>query len=177
MSRAWGDLRRPAKVLAAADDTALMLRSEATTMPPVMEPGPVTDRVPGVLTGEALLHVLDVELARSRRYESVFVLLHIELLPLSGDLPLNTEHVQQRRALAGAVRSATRWADTVGSEHDGSLVVILRETDAAGAAAVVAKIEAEAAMLLPAAAVAGLRIRQAAWRKGDDLPRLRARMT
>lgn len=153
-----------------------MLRSEATVMSPATGPDPDAVRVPGVLSGDALRHVLEVELARSRRYESVFVLLRIELVAVCGDLPPLEDVAAHERTLAGAVRGATRWADTVGAEEAGGLVVILRETDAVGAAAVIAKIRAEAAQLLPPDALSALRIRQAAWRKGDDLARLRSRL-
>ena len=130
-------------------------------------------RVPGVLTGEALRHILDVELARSRRYESPFVLLRVVL----GAGSVAQPHASVTPRLAGAVRSATRWADTVGADEDGSLLIILRETDARGAEAVVSKIEQRMQDLLEAGMLAGVRIETAAWRKGDDLDSLKARFS
>ena len=130
------------------------------------------ERVPGVLFGEALRHVLDVELARSRRYDSPFVLLRVFLASLDEH---TAPDASMRRKLAGAVRSATRWADTVGSEGDGSLLIILRETEAAGADAVVEKIEARTAELLQESALNPVRIERAVWRKGDDLEKLKGR--
>ena len=76
-----------------------------------------------------------------------------------------------------ALRAATRWADTVGAEDDGTLIVILRETDAQGATAVVSKIQARIAEGLPESTAAKVRIEKAAWRKGDDLVSLKGRFS
>jgi hypothetical protein len=136
-------------------------------------PGPAPQRVPGVLMGEALRHILDVELARSRRYESPFVLLRVVVGAAAGFPGEQTAGIV--RKVAGAVRGATRWADTVGAEDDGSLLIILRETDAGGAGAVVSKIQQRMEGLLDGSELARIRIEKAAWRKGDDLDSLRAR--
>lgn len=144
----------------------LMTNSSIPDTPSALHNPP--ERVPGVLFGEALRHVLDVELARSRRYDSSFVLLRVGLV---GDAAAN----DTRRKLAGALRSATRWADTVGAEDDGTLIVILRETDALGASAVVAKIQARVAEELMESGTSQVRIEKAIWRKGDDLASLQAR--
>ncbi len=134
--------------------------------PPIINNAP--ERVPGVLFGDALRHVVDVEIARSRRYGSPFVLLRVGLAaePVSAEI---------RRKLAGALRAATRWADTVGAEDDGTLIVILRETDAQGAAAVVSKVQARVSEGLPASTASKVCIEKAAWRKGDDLVSLKGR--
>ena len=129
------------------------------------------ERIPGVLTGEALQHILEVEFARSRRYLSAFALLRIRLHAERIQIP----EAPSRRRLAGVIRAATRWADTVGAQPDGTLLVILRETDASGAAAVVAKIQSRLDQELPGSSQPAVGIETAVWRRGDDMTSLSAR--
>ncbi len=121
---------------------------------------------PGVLSGEALRHVLDVELARSRRYERPFVLLKVAL---TADALDEVSRARMERKAAGAVRTATRWADTVGRCDDGTLLVILRETDLSGADAVIEKMAVRINDALREDQSPEVHILKSTWRKGDDL--------
>ena len=138
--------------------------SEGSATPPAAG----FDGIPGILDAATLAHLLQVEMARARRYEHPFTLLR---LTVSDGVP-----DQDARRVAGALRLHTRWADSVGAEEDGSLLVILRDTPEAGARAAVAKIRQSLGHELEAPAGGQFRLASAAWRKGDDLARLMARL-
>ena len=125
-----------------------------------------TESIPGVIMPDTLRHLLDVELARARRYEHPFALLRVG----AGD------DAARLRAVAGALRLHTRWADSVGFDDDGALLVILRDTPADGARAFRDKLAASLEQELGAEVSAALRLSVAAWRKGDDRARLFARL-
>ena len=127
--------------------------------------------IPGVLSGEALRHVLDVELARSRRYETCFVILKAVLDDAGWD---DLTCVRLQRQVAAAVRAATRWADTVGRDDDGQVLVILRETNLAGADAVIEKMRTRIAE--QSGDAPPVRILKSSWRKGDDLDAMLRRL-
>ena len=127
---------------------------------------------PGVLIGEALRHVLDVELARSRRYERPFVLLKVALEECGLD---EVSQGRMVRKVAGAVRTSTRWADTVGRSDDGTLLVILRETDLPGADAVIEKMSRRISEALKEERAPAVQILKSTWRKGDDLDAMTSR--
>jgi len=126
------------------------------------------ETVPGVIMPDTLRHLLDVEFARARRYEHPFSVMRV-CVPPPGD-------AAALRGVAGALRLHTRWADSVGFDSDGALLVILRDTPARGAGAVRDKVAVSLREELGAEAVAGLRLTCAAWRKGDDRARLLARL-
>ena len=123
--------------------------------------------IPGIIEPETLAHLLDVELARARRYEHPFALLR---LAAGGGLD-----AARLRSAAGALRLHTRWADSVGLGEDGALLVILRDTPAEGARAAVSKIRTSLEEELGESA-AELELGMAIWRKGDDRERLLARL-
>lgn len=128
-----------------------------------------TESIPGVIMPDTLRHLLDVELARARRYEHPFAVLRAGVAPSGDDAP-------RLRAVAGALRLHTRWADSVGFDDDGALLVILRDTPAEGARAFRDKVAASLEQELGAEVSAALRLSVAAWRKGDDRARLFARL-
>lgn len=135
-----------------------------STIPPRSDPprdAPVA--VAGVLDERTVSHLLDVELARARRYEHPFALVRID----AGSDP------GARRRLAGALRDQTRWADSIG-EFDGALLVILRDTSPDGARFACEKIGTVLAGELDGAVT--LRLASASWRKGDDRASLLARL-
>ena len=74
-------------------------------------------RIPGILDEQTLEHLLDVELARARRYEHPFSLLRVR-----------ASEIDALREMAGALRLHTRWADSVGVVDGAALLVILRDT-------------------------------------------------
>lgn len=163
MQRDW------AKVRGYLDDTRYIMEMSANRKD--IDSAATTagrmERIPGIIEQETLEHLLDVELARARRYEHPFALLRValgdELLP------------DRLRAAAGALRLHTRWADSVGLAHDGALLVILRDTPAEGARAAVAKIRTSLDEELGDLA-RELLLTSATWRKGDDRDRLLARL-
>ena len=123
------------------------------------------ERIPGILDGQTLTHLLDVELARARRYEHPFSLLRV----VGGERRMLLE-------IAGALRLHTRWADSIGVLDGAALLVILRDTSLAGAQTAGVKILAALSEELAAPIMAALVLDSAAWRKGDDRARLLARL-
>lgn len=121
--------------------------------------------VPGVLDEHTMAHLLDVELARARRYEHPFALVRVTV---SGD-------AAAARRLSGVLRFHTRWADSVGS-FGGALLVILRDTTPDGARFALEKIGASLSHEAAAAGGGALSLASASWRKGDDRASLLARL-
>jgi GGDEF domain-containing protein len=122
-------------------------------------------RIPGILDGQTLGHLLDVELARARRYEHPFSLLRVR-----------ASDIDALRVVAGALRLHTRWADSVGVLDGKALLVILRDTPLEGAQTVAAKILESLNEELPVPIMEALLLDSVAWRKGDDRSRLLARL-
>ena len=122
-------------------------------------------RIPGILDEQTLEHLLDVELARARRYDHPFSLLRVR-----------TDNIGALREVAGALRLHTRWADSVGILEGRALLVILRDTAREGAQTAAAKILGSLREELPVSIMSALLLDSAAWRKGDDRSRLLARL-
>lgn len=122
-------------------------------------------RIPGILDEQTLQHLLDVELARARRYEHPFSVLR-----------MRTNDIDALREVAGALRLHTRWADSVGILDGAALLVILRDTPNVGAQTAATKILEALNAELSAPIMQALVLDSAAWRKGDDRARLLARL-
>jgi hypothetical protein len=122
-------------------------------------------RIPGILDEHTLEHLLDVELARARRYEHPFCVLRVRSIDLGA-----------LREVTGALRLHTRWADSVGVIQSAALLVILRDTDLQGAQTAVVKIKASLTADLSEAIMQSVIVETSAWRKGDDRARLLARL-
>jgi len=128
---------------------------------------PGVDGIPGILDEPTLAHVLEVEFARARRYEHPFSLLRVSVAGGDG---------RALRRVAGALRLHTRWADSVGTLAPDALLVVLRDTPPEAARAAVDKIRAAVTGEVGAEDAGVLVMESAAWRKGDDLERLLARL-
>ncbi|MFT5448202.1 MAG: GGDEF domain-containing protein [Gammaproteobacteria bacterium] len=123
------------------------------------------ESIPGILDESTLQQLLDVEVARARRYEHPFALLRVRVLD-SGVL----------RDVAGALRLHIRWADSIGVLDDSNLLVILRDTPSEGARTVAAKILDSLTTELPVGVMHEVQLQSAVWRKGDDRTRLLSRL-
>lgn len=123
------------------------------------------ESIPGVLDEATLQQLLDVELARARRYEHPFALLRVHVLDCN-----------VLRDVAGALRLHTRWADSIGVLDEANLLVILRDTPHEGARTVAAKILHSLTTELPVDVMHKVQLQSAAWRKGDDRARLLGRL-
>lgn len=124
------------------------------------------DGIPGILDEATLAHLLEVELARARRYEHPFSVMRVSLAEGHGGL----------RHAAGALRLHTRWADSVGVFEGNTLMVVLRDTSADAALAAARKIREAARDEMGPAAAATMTLEIAAWRKGDDRQRMLDRL-
>lgn len=126
------------------------------------------DGIPGILDEATLSHLLEVELARARRYEHPFSLMRVRVTEGHGGL---------LRHAAGALRLHTRWADSVGACEDESIMVVLRDTSSEAALAAARKIRAAVRDEMGPQAAAAMTLEIAAWRKGDDRARLLSRLS
>ena len=131
------------------------------------------ERVTGILDSSVLSHELEVELARSRRYEHPFALLRIKVAGVDGRLP--AEALLHR--LSGALRLVVRWSDSVAREAVDQYLLLLRETGVGGARTAAQNLLVALAAELPdAAQTLSFQVHTAAWRKGDHLGALLARL-
>ena len=129
--------------------------------------------VVGVLDVAMLGRELVIEFARSRRYENPFALLRLKMIDATGQ-PL-PEALLQRPS--GAVRLVVRWSDSVAWESDSQFLILLRETDARGARTAADKlVPAIRGELADDAEQICFQTHTAAWRKGDHLGALLARL-
>ena len=123
------------------------------------------ENIPGILDEPTLQQLLDVELARARRYEHPFALLRVRVLDST-----------MLRDVAGALRLHTRWADSIGVIDEVNLLIILRDTPNEGARTVAAKILHSLTAELACDVMHQVQLQSAAWRKGDDRARLLHRL-
>ncbi len=131
------------------------------------------ERVMGILDSSVLARELEVEFARSRRYENAFALLRITVTDPDGLTPSDA----LLHLLSGAVRLVVRWSDSVAREADSQYLVLLRETDAKGARITADKLLAAIhTELAEDASRLCFRFYTAAWRKGDHLGALFERL-
>ena len=131
------------------------------------------DTVAGILKPKALLRELDIEFARSRRYENSFALLRVKIT-ISDHTQTDSALLQR---LSGAVRLVVRWSDSVAKESACQYLILLRETNASGARTAADKLVAVIHTELPEdTQKLNFEFNFAAWRKGDHLQALLARL-
>ncbi len=131
------------------------------------------DSVVGILKPKALDRELDIEFARSRRYENPFALLRIKVTT-SNQKQIDSGLLQR---LSGAVRLVVRWSDSVAQESACQYLVLLRETNASGARTAADKLVAAIRAELPEEGQQlNFEVNVAAWRKGDHVEALFARL-
>jgi len=122
---------------------------------------------------EVLGRELEIELARSRRYENPFALLRLTVTDDQGQVP----GAELLHRLGGSLRLAVRWSDSIGREADNQYLILLRETQSRGASIAADKLQVAIREDLAVSAESlCFRVQTAAWRKGDHLGALLERL-
>jgi len=113
----------------------------------------------GLLARASILKALESEVSRSRRYSNPLSVLAVELIAPS---PADSDALT---VLGQRLQEETRWADSIGRWDASRLLMVLPETTAAAARALIGKLENHLD-----AAPGGHRARfgLAEWRRGDD---------
>jgi GGDEF domain-containing protein len=128
----------------------------------------LVDALTGLANHSALVHALNVQVSRSRRYYNPLTLVLIRIEPPThSELPDGTV-----LAIARFLRDRLRWVDELGRHSVNTFMMILPETDEAGARILLGKIRVELDELLPRSAENSpssiLRIGIMQWNRGMD---------
>ncbi len=124
-----------------------------------------------LLSRNALLNRLQLEVSRSRRYANPLSCLVIRIDNLSGDRRSRSDTIHS--LIASTVTELLRWVDVLGQWSDQALVVILPETAAAAADLLAEKLaRAIDDHLAQEAPHVSINVGASTWRKGDDAGRL-----
>ncbi|HIP52882.1 MAG TPA: diguanylate cyclase [Chromatiales bacterium] len=129
------------------------------------------DPVTGVLNRRALVHVLEEQVTRSRRYQNPLLVVLLRIRD-ANERPLSNEAL---REVSHALRDRLRWADIIGRYDDDSFLLVLPETRMEAGNDLVASIQdAVATVQIPDQRPIQLHTQAAyaAWEKGDDPRRL-----
>jgi GGDEF domain-containing protein len=132
----------------------------------------ITDGETGLLNRHAILHALDSQISRSRRYGNPLAVVVLRLAPLRTvrDSGLNL------RGLSEEFNCRLRWADQIGRLDASGFLLILPETVAAEAASLAARLTAQRVgdMVREAGLTVDCRITD--WQRGDDARKLLLRL-
>jgi len=135
------------------------------------------DALTGLPNRRALIELLEAQIARSRRYHNPLAVIRLELQ----DLEVRPERREAMLvAVAHLLNDKLRWSDIRGYWNEASFLMVLPETSGSAAAQLAEKLIEQLATtrdalgeVLAVHACAAV----TAWTKGDDLPRMMARVT
>ncbi len=132
------------------------------------------DGTTGLLKRNAILHALDSELTRSRRYYNPLSVIQLSLVPPERVGAGEVSHTLL--TVAQEFKDHLRWADQIGHLEPARFLLILPETPLADAERLAAKLARERVAL--AHETEGWRFSYAVtcWRKGDDVRKLLERL-
>jgi diguanylate cyclase (GGDEF)-like protein len=130
-----------------------------------------TDETTGLLNRRGLMHQLESQVSRSRRYGNILsvVILRVRCPEAPGERPSPQRLVQAARVL----RDQTRWPDIIGRWGEGDFALVLPETSGQAAASLVAKL-LQHLEEVPAETDGGwvIAFGVAEWQRGDTAPAL-----
>lgn len=127
----------------------------------------------GLLSRDAALHRLSIEISRSRRYENPLSCVIVRARDTAGERSPHTAVPQALHLLSRMLKEQLRWVDVLGMWDAESLLLILPETSAEAVALLTGKLAEKAATLFPEAlATIAVGWGASTWRKGDDASRL-----
>lgn len=122
------------------------------------------DPATGVLDRDAVMQVLDSEVARSRRYSNPLSVLLLRVRP-----DLHAGEPDAVLAAAGRILCEDlRWVDVAGRIADTDFLLLLPETDAEGAASLADKLRARFSAQHQSRPPVAASIAVACWKKGDN---------
>jgi diguanylate cyclase (GGDEF)-like protein len=126
-----------------------------------------TDEATGLLNRRGVLHQLEAQVSRSRRYNNVLSVVVMRVRCQGAAAGAGSP--QSLVSVARMLRDQTRWPDIIGRWGDQDFVLVLPETSEAAAGSLTAKLRPRLAELLPGgdatACVADFGVAQ--WQKND----------
>ena len=132
----------------------------------------VRDRETGVLNRKGILAALDKQLARTRRYGNPLAAARLEFRS-------NAPSMQCAASVAAVIqelRVQLRWVDEIGRLDATCVLLVLPETDAAGALQLLDTLRRERIEPLQRDGTVTTEVAVTAWQKGDDQRRLLERL-
>ena len=150
----------------------------STTRPGAEAPARV-DPTSGLLDRATIAKALENEVSRSRRYANPLSVLAVRVaVPdlktgSKADPKADPERANALGEFGRVLKEETRWADRIGRWDAWDLLLVLPETGADAALALIAKLEQRLAT--ETAAVYGVTFGLAEWTKGDDVSLLASR--
>jgi len=130
------------------------------------------DRETGVLNRKGILAALEKQLARTRRYGNPLAVARLEF---RSEAP-RTECAVSVAALIQELRAQLRWVDEIGRLDATRVLLVLPETDAAGAHQLLDTLQRERIEPLQRDVAVTTEVAVTAWQKGDDQRRLLERL-
>lgn len=174
-------LRRWRQVLSTADAQAhyfedvteqARLEEEHEQLQALVKTLDAKDPETGLLNQNAILHALDSQISRSRRYGNRLSVLRLKLTP-----PPDSEEPQVTlRAISEEFNAQLRWADQIGRLDDSTFLLILPETSLKDAQDLALKLQHERVALASCAEGWTLDLSATDWRQGDDARKLLQRL-
>ncbi|MGH8548073.1 MAG: diguanylate cyclase domain-containing protein [Methylococcales bacterium] len=128
--------------------------------------------VTGLLNRKTILHALDTQVSRSRRYENPLALLR---LSLKSSCPAG-ETQETLRRISQMLKDQLRWADQIGMIDDSTFLIILPETSFSAAKELATKLANDRTTLGDNHTDWSIKFGAAAWQKGDDPGKLLNRL-
>jgi len=130
------------------------------------------DSETGLLNQNAILHALDSQISRSRRYGNTLSVIRLTLTP-----PPGAEEPQiTLRAISQEFNAQLRWADQIGRLDSTTFLLILPETSLKDAEELTSKLEHDRVALTSRAEGWTLDLAATDWRQGDDARKLLKRL-
>jgi GGDEF domain-containing protein len=127
----------------------------------------------GLLNEKAILHALESQVTRSRRYGNPLSAIRLALDP-----PLDDgEHHITLSAISQEFKVQLRWADQIGRLDLTTFLLVLPETNLDDAKALANKLESDRVALASRAEGWKIRLSVASWKKGDDARKLLNRLS
>ena len=150
------------------------IAAASTTRPGADAPARV-DPTSGLLDRATIAKALENEVSRSRRYANPLSVLAVRVAvpDLKTGAEAEPERVNALGEFGRVLKEETRWADRIGRWDASDLLLVLPETGAEAALALIAKLEQRLAA--ETAAVYRVTFGLAEWTKGDDVSLLASR--
>lgn len=124
--------------------------------------------ITGLLNRKTILHTLDTQVSRSRRYENPLALLRLSLKSETSE----SENQETLRHISQMLKDQLRWADQIGMIDDSTFLIILPETSLSAAKELATKLANDRTTLGDHHANWSIKFGAAGWQKGDDPEKL-----
>jgi len=132
----------------------------------------IKDSTTGLLNRKSILHSLETQVSRSRRYENPLSLLRLTLVSDQS----SDEFLTILRGISQILKDQLRWADQIGILDENTFLIILPETSLPDAKELATKLANDRTTLGEKKSTWNIRFGAATWQKGDDPGKLLNRL-